>query len=431
MADSSNNQTGEQRASSSKGDGDMMPPSSILSPSETVSPSAAEDGNASPIKMPLLPHEKLLPVPSDDEGDTSPVDMPLLPQEILSKLAEDEKNKNPPAGGILSTHENHSGPVSDNDGNTSPIKMPLLPHEKLSPSSGDGSDNSPIEMPLLPHEKLSSPTSQVPTSPASVTPISSTPAAKDHPQILIYQSSDAKVYLDGDRAIKEHISFAHLREEFHATDELYHSMRVWYTVLPQRLGEILGADHPYLNRLSGCYPIVPIQFTLVKRNANHTDTIDGVPVEGEIKMRRMVPVRPGIISDVIYHTFPTAALRAEARQLPANFDLHPLAYLGMNQPASVAEQRSQNTNLAAFPAYLEQITQYVGRKGVIMLARQMGIALAVIHVDLARDAHHVKFHVGYEEGYDRATLWISGLGRMNRLDVKDDGEVVGDPALEV
>ncbi|KAF4780874.1 hypothetical protein HER10_EVM0003791 [Colletotrichum scovillei] len=245
--------------------------------------------------------------------------------------------------------------------------------EDASSSSDDDYDEDddenldPPEDLLLPHERARPPS----------------PPAHSARLRLIYHSRawETQVYMlkDG-KALKERSSYQKLSKGFFAADEFATLLSHWSNALPEQVQEILGDDHPYLSRL--VLPAAPRQFKLIKGMDGSSHIPDQLmepfpEMQGRLVMQRMRPIKPTIIRIIIDHTLLT----------------------------------------------------FIGRPGVLELARKMGTALAIIHHDLQKDARNVKFRLAYDQAHDKPQLWVCGLGNMDDLATNgnEDG-FVGDPA---
>ncbi|KAK1546442.1 hypothetical protein CPAR01_00409 [Colletotrichum paranaense] len=296
--------------------------------------------------------------------------------------------------------------------------------EDASSSSDDDYDEDedenldPPEDLLLPHERARPPS----------------PPAHSARLRLIYHSRawETQVYMlkDG-KALKERSSYQKLSKGFFAADEFATLLSHWSNALHEQVQEILGVDHPYLSRL--VLPAAPRQFKLIKGMDGSSHIPDQLmepfpEMQGRLVMQRMRPIKPTIIRIIIDHTV-GRDFQKEALTMPENYNLHPKIWLGLVQPPEVKEMLKEHPNLATRPAYLDQLLKFIGRPGVLELARKMGTALAIIHHDLQKDARNVKFRLAYDPTQDKPQLWVSGLGNMDDLATNgnDDG-FVGDPA---
>ncbi|KAJ0308718.1 hypothetical protein COL5a_006467 [Colletotrichum fioriniae] len=259
----------------------------------------------------------------------------------------------------------------------------------------DEDDNlDPPEDILLPHERARPPS----------------PPAHSARLRLIYHSRawEMQVYMlkDG-KALKERSSYQKLSKGFFAADEFATLLSHWSNALHEQVQEILGDDHPYLSRL--VLPAAPRQFKLIKGmdGSSHLpdQLIEPFPeMQGRLVMQRMRPIKPTIIRIIIDHTV-GRDFQKEALMMPENYNLHPKIWLGLTQPPEVREMLKEHPNLATRPAYLDQLLKFIGRPGVLELARKMGTALAIIHHDLQKDARNVKFRLAYDPMQDKPQLW--------------------------
>ncbi|OLN97814.1 hypothetical protein CCHL11_02586 [Colletotrichum chlorophyti] len=280
--------------------------------------------------------------------------------------------------------------------------------------------SSPQEL-LLPHERLSPPQ---PSHPPKV-------RTHAHRIRLIHHSRDwdTQIYLleDG-KVLKERSSYLKLSQGYFVSNDFNQCTRHWHTYLRPQLETILGPGHPYLLRLT--LPISPRQYELYEGPADSTH-LDGLSqpfpqIEGRLTMERMKPIRPLAIR-IIIHDIVDEDHRDEALRIPENYNLHPRVWLGCEETDEIRELLAVYPDLSQRPAYLNQLIKYIGRPDVLALARQMGTALAIIHYDLGRDARGVKFRLAYDAVYDRAVLWVCGLGNMEGIQFRDGGDgLVGD-----
>ncbi|CCF33165.1 hypothetical protein CH063_05412 [Colletotrichum higginsianum] len=270
-------------------------------------------------------------------------------------------------------------------------RMPVIPEEKedeewedASSSSDDNhiegsqdgksDDNDGDDEHILPPPELllSHETARAPSPPAH---------APRHRLLYRSQGWDTQIYmLKNGKVLKERASYPKLSQGYFGADAMSHVLRHWSRVLPEQLQEILGPDHPYLARVA--VAMAPRQRMLI-RGSDDSDhlpdqLIESIPkMQGRLVMDRVRPVKPTVVRVLIE----------------------------------------------------EILVKFIGRRGVLELAREMGTALAVIHYDLNKDAHYVKFRLGYNHVLDRVHLWLCGLGSMGDLKVNDAGDgFVGDPA---
>ncbi|KAK1999397.1 hypothetical protein LX36DRAFT_743271 [Colletotrichum falcatum] len=268
----------------------------------------------------------------------------------------------------------------------------------------DGGRLSPPPAPLFPHE--------MPTPPS---PRIHAPRLR-----LVYHSKtwDTQVYLlkDG-KMLKERASFPNLRKGYFGAVDMNQRLRHWLRVLPEQLEEVLGSNHPYLSRIG--VAMAPRQYMLMRGSgdSDHLPTrlADPFPdMKGRLVMERVRPVKPAVIR-VLVDKIISPSLHRRAHATPENYNLHPKAWLGFEQPPAVTDLLRNHPNLSTRPAYLDELVRFIGRRGVLELARDMGTALAVIHYDLGKDARGVRFRIGYNPALDKPTLWVCGLGRMGEL----------------
>ncbi|GKT51132.1 uncharacterized protein ColSpa_11313 [Colletotrichum spaethianum] len=251
---------------------------------------------------------------------------------------------------------------------------------------------------------------------------------------LMYHSQtwDTQIYMlkDG-KVLKERASYARLCQGYFGAVEMYQMLRHWFRLLPEQLEDILGKNHPYISRVA--IAAAPRQHMLI-RSSGSSDHLPDQLVEpfpemnGRLVMERVRPIKAAVIR-VIIDKIINPTYQRRAIMIPENYNLHPKTWLGFEQPAAVKEMLRDHPNLSTRPAYLDQLLKFIGRPGVLELAREMGTALAVIHYDLKKDARNIKFRIGYNHTLDKAKLWVCGLGSMAGLKVneKRDG-FVGDPA---
>ncbi|KAK1590497.1 uncharacterized protein LY79DRAFT_590449 [Colletotrichum navitas] len=237
---------------------------------------------------------------------------------------------------------------------------------------------------------------------------------------LLYHSQtwDTQVYMlkDG-KVLKERASFPNLSRGYFGAVEMNQKLLHWFRVLPEQLEEILGSGHPYLSRVA--IAMAPRQYMLMRGSGNSDHLPDQLvepfpEMKGRLVMERVRPVKPAVIR-VLVDKVISPALHRRANTAPENYNLHPKAWLGFEQPPAVRDMLRNHPNLSTRPAYLNELVRFIGRRGVLELAREMGTALAVIHYDLHKDAHGVKFRIGYNPVLDKAKLWVCGLGRMGDL----------------
>lgn len=252
------------------------------------------------------------------------------------------------------------------------------------------------------------------------------PPRRTHAPIesLLYRARDktTEVWLLADgNALKKRTSFPKLEQGYDAARDLYETLRHWARHLPKQLEHILGAKHPYLDRIS--VPFVPYYDCLL----NHRPNPRGMA--GSIVMQRIHPIRSSVVALAVSDILASVPLRLAARTIKANHALHPYVWMGMEQTAHIKDMLSTYPDMSQRPAYLDQILRYVGRRGALGFAREMGAALAVMHYDMRQDARGVRFRVGYDPEEDREVLWVCGLGRMGGLQMREDGGgFVGEPA---
>ncbi|GJD01297.1 hypothetical protein ColKHC_10122 [Colletotrichum higginsianum] len=313
--------------------------------------------------------------------------MPVIPEEKEDEEWEDASS---------SSDDNHiegsqDGKSDDNDGDDEHI----LPPPEL----------------LLSHE-----TARAPSPPAH---------APRHRLLYRSQGWDTQIYmLKNGKVLKERASYPKLSQGYFGADAMSHVLRHWSRVLPEQLQEILGPDHPYLARVA--VAMAPRQRMLI-RGSDDSDhlpdqLIESIPkMQGRLVMDRVRPVKPTVVR-VLIEEIVGPEHRRRAYTTPENFSLHPKAWLGFEQPPAVRDMLRNYPNLTVRPAYLDQLVKFIGRRGVLELAREMGTALAVIHYDLNKDAHYVKFRLGYNHVLDRVHLWLCGLGSMGDLKVNDAGD---------
>ncbi|KAK2017331.1 hypothetical protein LZ32DRAFT_551230 [Colletotrichum eremochloae] len=237
---------------------------------------------------------------------------------------------------------------------------------------------------------------------------------------LLYHSQtwDTQIYmLKNGKVLKERASFPDLSRGYFGTVEMSQRLRHWFHVLPEQLEEVLGSDHPYLSRVA--IAMTPRQYMLMRGSGNSDHLPDQLvepfpEMKGRLVMERVRPVKPAVIRVLVDKILsPTYHRRANAT--PENYNLHPKAWLGFEQPPAVRDLLRSYPNLSTRPAYLNELVRFIGRRGVLELAREMGTALAVIHYDLNKDARDIKFRIGYNPALDKAKLWVCGLGRMGDL----------------
>ncbi|KAL2882717.1 hypothetical protein SGCOL_001928 [Colletotrichum sp. CLE4] len=289
--------------------------------------------------------------------------------------------------------------------------------EDSSSSSSDDDYNEDEDL-LLPHERARPPS----------------PPSHSARLRLIYHSRtwETQIYMlkDG-KALKERSSYETLSNGFFAADAFATLLTHWSNALPERLKDILGDDHPYLERL--VLPAAPRQFKLIKGMDNSKHLPDQLlkpfpEMEGRLIMQRMRPIKPTVVRIIIDHTI-GRDFQNQALMMPENYNLHPKIWLGFEQPPEVRDALKDYPNLATRPAYLDQLLKFIGRPGVLELARKMGTALAIIHHDMHKDARNVKFRLAYDPMQDKPQLWVCGLGNMDELKVNEDrDDFVGDPA---
>ncbi|OHF00902.1 hypothetical protein CORC01_03730 [Colletotrichum orchidophilum] len=251
---------------------------------------------------------------------------------------------------------------------------------------------------------------------------------------LVYHSRgwDTQVYVlkDG-KALKERSSYQKLSQGFFAADEMASILHHWANALPEQMEDIMGDNHPYLSRFA--LPAAPRQYKLIRgSNGSHhlpDQLIEPFPeMQGRLVMERMRPIKPTVIRIIIDHTI-DPDFQKQALSMPENYNLHPKVWLGFEQPPEVRDMLKDHPNLATRPAYLDQLLKFIGRAGVLELARKMGSALAIIHHDLNKDARNVKFRLAYDPMQDKAQLWMCGLGNMDDLRANEAGDgFLGDPA---
>ncbi|KAK2049395.1 hypothetical protein LZ31DRAFT_581657 [Colletotrichum somersetense] len=237
---------------------------------------------------------------------------------------------------------------------------------------------------------------------------------------LLYHSQtwDTQIYMLKDsKVLKERASLPDLSRGYLAASEMNQRLRHWFRVLPGQLEEILGSDHPYLSRVA--IAMAPRQYTLLKgiENSDHLPKQFTKPfpeMTGRLVMERVRPVKPAVIR-VLVDKIISPKLHRKAMRTPENFNLHPKAWLGFEQPQAVKDMLRNYPKLTVRPAYLNELMRFIGRRGVLVLAREMGTALAVIHYDLNKDARGVKFRIGYNPALDKPKLWVCGVGRMGDL----------------
>lgn len=302
--------------------------------------------------------------------------------------------------------------------------IPADPDEEWESTSSSDDDYDEDENICPPQSLLFSHENPAPRSPLSHAPRSR----------LLFHSRDwhTQVYmLDDGNVLKERSSYPKLSDGFFAAEDMNQALRHWHRVLPEKLEDILGAHHPYLSRFA--VPVAPRQLKILRGSGNSDHLPDQLTdpfpeMEGRVIMERMRPIKAPVIRIVIDQII-DPSLQQKALGAPENYNLHPKAWLGFEQTPAVSGMLRDYPNLSTRPAYLDQLLTYIGRPGVLELARQMGTALAVIHYDLNKDARDVKFRIGYDAFDDKAVLWVSGLGHMDALRVNEAGDgFVGDPA---
>ncbi|KAK2055644.1 hypothetical protein LY76DRAFT_628201 [Colletotrichum caudatum] len=237
---------------------------------------------------------------------------------------------------------------------------------------------------------------------------------------LLYHSQTwgTQIYMLKDsNVLKERASFPDLSRGYLGASEMNQRLRHWFRVLPGQLEEMLGSGHPYLSRVA--IAMAPRQYILLRgsENSDHLpkQLVEPFPeMTGRLVMERVRPVKPGVIR-VLVDKIISPKFHRKANRTPENFNLHPKAWLGFEQPQAVKDLLRDYPNLTLRPAYLNELMQFIGRRGVLELAREMGTALAVIHYDLNKDARGVKFRIGYNPVLDKPKLWVCGLGRMEHL----------------
>ncbi|GKT71272.1 hypothetical protein ColTof4_03695 [Colletotrichum tofieldiae] len=244
---------------------------------------------------------------------------------------------------------------------------------------------------------------------------------------LLYHSQawDTQIYMlkDG-KVLKERASYPKLSRGYFGADEMNQMLRHWFRVLPEQLEEILGKNHPYISRIA--IAMAPRQHMLIRGSGNSDHLPDQLvepfpEMKGRIIMERVRPIKAAVIRVIIDRTISPVHQR-RAITIPENYNLHPKAWLGFEQPPAVKDMLRNHPNLSTRPAYLDELIKFIGRPGVLELAREMGTALAVIHYDMNKDARNIKFRIGYNHTLDKAKLWVCGLGSMEDLKVNAKGD---------
>ncbi|KAK1981804.1 hypothetical protein LZ30DRAFT_592000 [Colletotrichum cereale] len=321
------------------------------------------------------------------------------------------------------------------------IQLPIIPEEEEdwedASSSSDGTHDENNDENNENNENNEDGEQLSPPPPALLFPheMARPPSPPIHaPRVrLLYHSQgwDTQTYMlkDG-KVLKERASFPDLSRGYFGAFEMNRRLRHWLRVLPEQLEGILGSSHPYLSRIA--IAMAPRQHMLMRGSgdSNHLphQLVEPFPeMKGRLVMERVRPIKPAVMR-VLVDKIIDPAYQRRANEIPENYNLHPRAWLGFEQPPAVKDLLRKYPNLSTRPAYLNELMRFVGRRLVLELAREMGTALAVIHYDMNKDARGIKFRIGYNPALDKAKLWVCGLGRMGDLKIDEGGGgFAGDP----